>query len=52
MEMWNIYNKILKYKLRGKSMKYPFVIYSELECLSKKSSTCHSYPEKSSTIKK
>ena len=33
-------------------MKVPFVIYSDLECLLIKMSTCHNNPEKSSTTKK
>ena len=32
-------------------MKVPFIIYAELESLLEKMSTCHSPPEKSSTIK-
>ena len=34
--MPNEYNKILKYNYGEKSMKHPFVIYSDLECILKK----------------
>ena len=44
-------NKILKYNHGEKSMKAPFVIYADLECLLEKMSTCHNNPEKSSTTK-
>ena len=43
--------KILKYKHGEKSMKAPFVIYVDLECLLEKINTCHNNPEKSSTTK-
>ena len=32
-------------------MRAPFVIYTDLECLLEKMSTCHNNPEKSSTTK-
>ena len=38
------YNKILKYNKGDKSMKSPFIIYADLECLLEKNN-----PEKSST---
>ena len=43
-------NKILKYNRGEKSMKVPFIIYTDLEPLLEKMSTCHNNPEKSSTI--
>ena len=39
-------NKILKYNHGEISMRAPFVIYVDLECLLEKMSTCHSDPEK------
>ena len=44
-------NKILKYNQGEKSMKVPFIIYGDLECLLEKVNTCHNNPEKSSTTK-
>ena len=44
-------DKILKYNHGEKSMREPFVIYSDLECLLETMSTCHNDPEKSSTTK-
>ena len=44
-------NKILKYNHGEKSMRVPFIIYSDLECLLEKMSTCHNDPEKSSATK-
>ena len=43
-------NKILKYHGK-KSMRAPFVIYADLECLIEKMSICHNNPENSSTTK-
>ena len=43
------YNKILKYNEGKKSMRVPFIIYADLECLLEKMNTCHIHPEKSST---
>ena len=40
-------NKILRYNQGEKSMKVPFIIYSDLECLLEKMNTCHNNPEKS-----
>ena len=37
-------NKILKYVSREKSLKVPFVIYADLECLLKKINTCQNNP--------
>ena len=44
-------SKILKYNHGEKSMRAPFVIYADLECLPEKISTCHNDPEKPSTTK-
>ena len=44
-------NKKLKYNHGEKSMRGPFVIYADLECLLEKMSTCHNNPEQSSTTK-
>ena len=46
------YYKILKYNNGEKSMRVPFIIYADLECLLEKMNTCHNNPEKSSTTKK
>ena len=51
VEMPEEYNEILKYNQEEKSMKVPFIIYADLECLLEKMSTCHNNPEKSSTTK-
>ena len=51
VEMSNEDNKILKYNHGEKSMKAPFIIYADLECLLEKISVCYNNPEKSSTIK-
>ena len=51
VEMPDEYNKILKYNEGEKSMRVPFIIYADLECLLEKMSTCHNNPEKSSTTK-
>ena len=42
-------NEILKYNHGQKTMRAPFVIYADLECLLEKMSTCHNNPKKSST---
>ena len=44
-------NKILKYNQIKKSMKGPFLIYADLECLLEKMSICHNNPKKLSIIK-
>ena len=41
-------NKILKCNHGKKSVRAPFVIYADLECLLEKMSPCHNNPEKSS----
>ena len=45
-------NKILNYKPGKKSLKVPFIIYADLECLLKKINTCQNNPEKPYTEKK
>ena len=44
--------KILKYIPGEKSLKVPFIIYADLECLLQKMNTCKNNPEKSYTEKK
>ena len=44
-------NNITKYNHGEKSMKVPFIIYTDLECLLKKMSTCINNPNESSTTK-
>ena len=51
VEVSEEYNKTLKYNEGEKSMKSPFIIYADLECLLEKMNTCHNNPEKSSTTK-
>ena len=41
-------NKKLKYNHGEKSIKTPFIIYADLECLFEKMSTCHNNPQESS----
>ena len=38
---------IIKYNQREKSLKLPFIIYADLECLLEKMSTCYNTPEES-----
>ena len=45
-------NKVLKYNPREYSLKVPFIIYSELECVIQKINTCPNNPCKSYTEKK
>ena len=45
-------NKILKYISEKKSLKVPFIIYADLECLLQKINACLNIPEKSYTEKK
>ena len=45
-------NKILKYNPGEKSLKVPFIIYADLECLLEKMDTCKNNPEESYTEKK
>ena len=42
-------NKIIKYNQGGKSIRSPFIIYPDLECLLEKISTCYNNFEESST---
>ena len=44
-------NNIIKYNQGEKSIKMPFSIYADLECLLEKMSTCQNNPNKSSTTK-
>ena len=44
-------NNIIKYNHGEKSMKLPFVIYADLECLLEKMSICKNNPNESSTTK-
>ena len=44
-------NNIIKYNHGEKSMKIPFIIYADLECLLEKMSTCINNPNESSTTK-
>ena len=50
MPKWD--EKILKYNPGEKSLKAPFAIYLDLECLLKKEQSCQNNPEKSYTEKK
>ena len=45
-------NKILKYISGEKSLRVPFTIYADLECLLKKINTCSNNPDKYYTDKK
>ena len=44
-------NNTIKYNHGEKSIKLPFVVYGDLECLLEKMSTCYNNPEESSTTK-
>ena len=44
-------NNIIKYDYGEKSMKVPFIMYADLECLLEKTSTCINNPNESSTTK-
>ena len=46
------FEKILKYNPGEKSLKVPFIIYSDLECLLEKMESCQNDPKKSYTEKK
>ena len=52
VEMPNEDNKTLKYSHGEKSLKAPFIIYVDLECLLEKMHSCQNNPEKSYTEKK
>ena len=45
-------NKILKYNPGEHSLKVPFIIYGDLECLIQKINTCQNNPDKSYTERK
>ena len=45
-------NKILKYNSGENSLKVPFIIYADLECLLEKIDTCQNNPKESYTEKK
>ena len=47
VEIPNEANKIIKYNQGEKSIKSPFIIDADLECLLEKISTCYNNPEKS-----
>ena len=49
VEMPNEDNKIIKYNQGEKSIRSPFIIYADLECLLEKMSTCYNNLEESST---
>ena len=51
VEMPEECNKTLKYNEGEKSMKLPFIIYADLQCLLEKMNACHNNTEKSSTTK-
>ena len=51
VEMSTKDNNIIKYNHGEKSLKLPFLIYADLECLPEKMSTCQNNPNKSSTAK-
>ena len=51
IEMSSNDNKFIKYNQGEKSLKLPFVIYADLECILKKISTCYNNPDLSSTTK-
>ena len=49
IEMHTKDNNIIKYNQGEKSIKLPFVVYADLECLLEKMSTCQNNPNESST---
>ena len=49
VEMPTKNNDIIKYNQGEKSIKLPFVVYADLECLLEKMSTCQNNPNESST---
>ena len=51
IEMPNKDNNLIKYNQGDKSLKLPFIIYADLECLLKKIDTCQNNPDLSSTTK-
>ena len=51
IEMPSPTNNIIKYNQGDKSLKLPFIIYADLECLLKKKDACQNNPDLSSTTK-
>ena len=51
VEMPKENKKILKYNYGEKSLKIPFIINADMECLLERTDTCHNNPTKSSTTK-
>ena len=51
IEMPSANNNIIKYNQGEKSLKLPFTIYADLECLLEKIDTCYNNPDLSSTTK-
>ena len=51
IEMPSNSNNLIRYNQGDKSLKLPFIIYADLECLLKKISTCKNNPDLSSTSK-
>ena len=51
VEVLNKDNNKIKYNQGEKSIKLPFIIYADLECLLEKINTCYNNPEESSTTK-
>ena len=51
IEMPSNDNNFIRYNQGEKSLKLPFVIYADLECILKKISTCYNNPDLSSTTK-
>ena len=52
VEMPTQFNKILKYNYGEKSLRTPFVIYADLECLLLKQQSCQNNPNESYTERK
>ena len=52
VKMHNDNKKILKYNHEEKSVRGPFVIYADLDCLLEKMHSCQNNPERSYTEKK
>ena len=44
-------NNVIKYNHGEKSIKLPFVVYADLECLLEEMNTCYNNPEEPSTSK-
>ena len=51
IEMRSSNNNLIKYNQGDKSLKLPFIIYADLECILKKIDTCQNNPSLSSTTK-